>query len=95
MKQPIEFRFVYGSNGKEVGQDFNGGYTLIRIAETYEGNHYDAAFALWNAIHNPFNLTPPPYSELWTDVRLKKFGYNDDSFDREFGKCHDVISYAG
>lgn len=92
--EPNEFRFIYGSNGKEVGHPYNGGYSLIRIDDKYEGNHYDMAFAIWNAIHNPHNLISPPYHELWTDIRMRKFGYTDEYFDKEFGKCHDIISFT-
>lgn len=82
-----DYYFVYGSDGARVGQPFDGGYTYVHAPD------YDTAFALWSAIHNPNNVYPPPYSELFTGYRLRKFGMNDEIFDDNYKPCHDTIIY--
>lgn len=82
------YRFTYGSNGKYVGQDFNGGYTMVVAPD------WNTAVRLWSAVHNKFDAYPMPYSELYTDHHLEVKNWTDVEFDEHFYPCRDIICYT-
>lgn len=79
----MNFYITYGIAGKEVGHDYNGGYTFVHASD------WNTAVEIWKAVHHRDKPYPLSCAFIYSEADLRRLGKTED----DLGVCHDTIIY--